>query len=86
MQGKVVSRNPTKTGKLHLSIEVITKPATDKAPAETKTVNCVLEMPQIQMALLIGASVPTVGSTVLCEYNVNPSTGLVSDEWVTISL
>lgn len=86
MQGKVISRSVTKFGKLHFGIEIITKAATDKAPAETKTVNAVLEMAQVQMAQLIGSSIPTVGTAVVCEYNVNPTTGAVSDEWVTFNL
>lgn len=86
MQGKVISRNITKTGKLHFGIEVVTKAATDKNPAETKVVNAVLEMGQVQMAKEIGSSIPTVGTAVVCEFNVNPTTGAISDEWVSFNL
>lgn len=86
MQGKVISRNITKTGKLHFSIEVITKAATDKNPAETKIVNSILEMPQVDMAMKLGATIPVVGTAVVCEYNVNPTTGAISDEWVSFTM
>ena len=86
MQGKIIARNITKTGKVHFTVEVTTKPATDKTPAETKTVNAILEMAQVQMAQVLGATIPSVGTNVVCEYNVNPSTGAVSDEWVSFNL
>lgn len=88
MQGKVIARSVTKFGKLHFSIEITTKPASadGKQPAEVKTVNAVLEMLQVQMAQLIGSSIPGVSSNVVCQYTVNTATGAVSDEWVTFGL
>lgn len=86
MQGKIVARNITKTGKLHFTVEIVTKAATDKAPAETKQVNSVMELAQVQMAQLIGSAVPTVGTNVVCEFNANPTTGAVSDEWVSFTM
>lgn len=83
MQGKVVARNITKTGKLHYSISVVLDP---KKPTETKTVDAIMELAQVEMAQKIGAAIPVVGMAVECEFNVNPSTGLVSDQWVTFSL
>ena len=83
MQGKIVARNITKTGKLHFVVDVTVKPATDKTPAETRLVNSIMELAQVQMAQLIGSAVPTVGSNVICAFNVNPTTGAISDEWVS---
>jgi len=54
--------------------------------SEGKEVNCSFTKEQIEMYKSLDVTMPKPGAEVTCEYNVNPGTGLVSDQWVSISL
>lgn len=83
--GKVVNRAITpQKGNLLLTIETVD--TNDKSGKTMKSVLCSLNKEQIEMIKLMDGKVPTIGADVQCEYNVNPGTGLVSDQWVSIAL
>ena len=80
MQAKVASRSisPVK-GNLILTLTI-------GEGKDQKTVNSSMTKEQIQMVQLIGGTIPNVGQVVNCEFTVNPSTGVSSDQWVTVSI
>ncbi len=69
---KVTARSFTNNGDILLTLENGKK--------------VLLNKEQIGTILLIGESVPKVGSTVLAEDSVNPVTAEVNDTWAKLSL
>jgi hypothetical protein len=53
---------------------------------EGKEVNVSFTKEQIQMYKELDITMPKPGAEVTCEFNVNPGTGLVSDQWVALVL
>ena len=51
-----------------------------------KVVNASFSKDQVEMLKLMDTKLPTIGQDVMCEFNVNPGTGLVSEQWVTLSI
>lgn len=88
MNGKIVSRKFARQGGLLYTIEVTVKPASadGKTPAEVKEQLCLVSNEQIATMTAVGVKVPAINDTVVVEPSVNPTTGLVNEQWVNISL
>lgn len=72
--GKVTSRKFTSKG---LLVEV---------SHNGKTVRQLFSTDQINLMNLVGTKVPVVGQEVSFEFSANPTSGLVSEEWISINL
>lgn len=53
---------------------------------EGKEVNASFTKEQIEMYKALDVTMPKPGAEVTCEFNVNPGTGMVSDQWVALVL
>lgn len=83
--GKVTSRRITQvTGSLLYDITVETPAAKAGDPAVVKTYKAQLTPSQLATYNLIGEQAPKIGASVVVEQSVNPSTGQVSPDWVSI--
>lgn len=85
INGKVVSRKITQiSNSLLFDIEVTTPSAKAGEAATVKQFKAQLTMGQLQTYAALGEVAPKVGDSVRIEQSVNPTTGEISKDWVTL--